>query len=122
MDQRWQVDLDQMLGLPRGLISLMAIIQQNKWKVRPVTNYRELNQYIEAYTADDDVCASKTWEWRHKGSDLSLLDLRKAYLQMRVDETLWCFVAKGSLTRLGFGLNVVPKIMKTTLSAVLSKE
>ena len=52
----------------------------------------------------------------------------KAYLQMRVDETLWPFqtaVFRGQkcwLTRLGFGLNVESQILKNIVSAVLSQE
>ena len=67
------------LDLPKGLILLMAIIQQDKLKVRPVI-------------------------------------------------ALWLFqvvVFRGKrygLTTLGFGLNVVPQIMKTIVSAVLSQE
>ena len=47
------------LGLPKGLIPLMAVAQHNKVKVRPVMNYRELNAHVDAFTADADVCASK---------------------------------------------------------------
>ena len=36
----------------------MAIIQPNKLKVWPVMDYRELNQYIDTYMADADVCTS----------------------------------------------------------------
>ena len=119
---------DQKLGPPKGLIPLMAVVQQNKAKVRPVMDYRELNQYVDAFTADADVCASKLREWRQQGANVSLLDLRKAYLQVRVSESLWPFqtvMFKGRrycLTRLGFGLNVAPQIMKTIISAVLSQE
>ena len=35
---------NQKLGPPKGLIPLMAIVQQNKSKVRPVLDYRELNK------------------------------------------------------------------------------
>ena len=116
------------LGAPKGLIPLMAVVQHNKSKVRPVLDYRELNKHIEAYTADADVCASKLREWRQKGSNVSVLDLRKAYLQVRVDKTLWPFQTvwfrgqRYCLTRLGFGLNVAPQIMKTIVNAVLSQE
>ncbi len=56
--------------------------------------------------------ASKLWEWRQLGSNVSLLDLRKAYQQVRVSETMWPFQTvvfagrRYCLTRLGFGLNV----------------
>ena len=78
--------------------------------------------------ANADVCAGKLLEWCQKGSTVSLLDLRKAYLQVWVNKILWPFqtvVLHGkrySLTRLGFSLNVVLQIMKTIVSAVLSQE
>ena len=120
--------LDQKCGPPRGLIPLMAILQQSKLKVWSVMDYCELNQYIEVYMADAIACTSKLREWRQKGSNVSLLDLRKAYLQVWVDETLWPFQRvvfcgkRYCLTRLSFGLNVVLQIMKTTVSAALSQE
>ena len=45
------------LGPPKGLIPLMAILQESKQKVRPVMDYRELNEHVNAYTANADVCA-----------------------------------------------------------------
>ena len=79
------------LGPPKGLIPLMAVAQHNKAKVRPVVDYRELNAHIDAFTANADVCANKLREWRQLGSNVCLLDLRKAYLQVRVSETMWPF-------------------------------
>ena len=67
----------------------MAVVQQNKSKVRTVMDYRELNLQVNAYTAEADVCASKLREWRRRGSNVALLDLRSAYLQVHVGEPLW---------------------------------
>ena len=102
------------LGPPKDLILLMAVGQHNKAKVRPVMDYRELNMHVDAFTADADVCASKLREQRQQGSNMSLLDLRKAYLQVQVSETMWLFQTvvfagrRYCLTSLSFGLNVVP--------------
>ena len=106
----------------------MAVAQHNNAKVRPVMDYRELNAHVDAFTADADVCASKLREWRQLGPNVSLLDLRKAYLQVRVSETMWPFQTvvfagrRYCLTRLGFGMNVAPEIMKTIVNAVLSHQ
>ena len=51
------------LGPPKGLIPLMAVVQKNKAKVRPVLDFRELNQHIEPFTANADVCAEKMRKW-----------------------------------------------------------
>ena len=103
-------------------------MQQSKSKVRPVTVYRELNQYVDTFTANADVCASKLRKWHQHGPNVSLLDLRRAYLQVRVSESLWPFQTvmftdkRHCLTGLGFGLNVAPQIMKAIINAVLSQE
>lgn len=115
-------------GSVSGIIPLMAVNQVNKGKVRPVLDYRELNQYVSAHTADSDVCGEKLRNWRKMGSNLSIVDLRKAYLQINIDESFWKYQVvkfKGqyyTLTRLGFGLNVAPKIMSAVLKKVLSLE
>lgn len=56
--------LEEELGLPKGLIPLMAVIQQNKDKVRPVLDYRELNEHVDTFTPRADVCTQKLREWR----------------------------------------------------------
>ena len=59
---------------------------------------------------------------------MSLLDLRRAYLKVRVSESLWPFQIvmfagkRYCLTKLGFGLNVAQQIMKAIINAVLSHE
>ena len=50
------------LGPLKGLIPLMAILQESKQKVRPVMDYRELNEHVNAYTANADICAQAMWE------------------------------------------------------------
>ena len=89
MSNGWLVPYkEDELGPPKGLILLMAVLQQHKSKVRPVMNFRQLNCHVDVFTANVDVCAAKSREWRQKGSNVSLLDLKRAYLQMRVQKTL----------------------------------
>ena len=59
---------DKKMGPAKGLIPLMAIVQQNKYKVRPVMDFRELNSHVDAFTANADVCADKIREWRRLGT------------------------------------------------------
>jgi len=116
------------LGPPKGLIPLMAVLQENKQKVRPVMDYRELNEHVDAFTASADVCAHKLRDWRQQGSDVSVLDLRRAYLQVHIEKSLWPFQTveiKGKrycLTRLGFGLNVAPLIMRSIVNTVVAQD
>ncbi|KFD49052.1 hypothetical protein M513_10100 [Trichuris suis] len=123
----WLTPYDERkFGQARALIPLMAVVQRNKGKVRPVLDFRELNEHINTFTANCDVCVHKLREWRRQGTDVSILDLRKAYLQVRVDESLWPYQTvilhgrRYCLTRLGFGLNVAPTIMKAIVGHVLS--
>ena len=109
---------------PRGLIQLMAVTQATKAQERPVMDYREINLYLDAFTVNADVCAERMREWQQQGTNMALLDLRNTYLQLRIQETLWLFqtvIIKGRryyLMRLGFGLNVVPLIMKVIVKTV----
>ena len=108
-------------------LPLMAIDQPAKNKVRPVLNYRRLNNFISTHSEDSLVCAESLRKWRQMGINAKLLDLRKAYLQIHVDPSLWPYqVIKYkssvySLTRLGFGMNIAPKIMCSIVKFVLEK-
>ena len=119
---------EEELGPPKGLIPLMAVVQEQKQKVRPVLDYRELNGFVDAFTATAEVCAQKLSEWRRQGGNVSLLDLRNAYLQIHVDKAQRLFqtvIFRGQrfcLTRLGFGLNVAPLIMKSVIDAIVSQD
>lgn len=125
----WLLPYDEQAdGPPRGLVPLMAVRQNNQAKVRPVLDYRELNGFVTAHTADADVCADQLRRWRRHGTRIAVVDLRKAYLQLRLERRLWPFqtvIVRGQrycLTRLGFGLNVAPLIMKAVIRAVLSQD
>ena len=115
----WLIPYPQeQLGLPKGLIPLMSVIQPNKGKLCPVIDYRELNKHVDAFTVDADVSIAKLREWCQQAVNVALLDLWRTYLQVRVPELLWEFQkvlisGKGYCLRwLGFGLNVALLIMK----------
>ena len=62
------------------------------------------------------------------GTNGAIVDLRRAYLQIRVHESLWSYQTvifrgqRSCLTRLWFGLNAVPSVMKYVLTAVLTQD
>ena len=91
-------------------------------------DFQELNHYVDTFTANADVCAAKLHKWWQKSSHMSLLDLRRVYLQVRVHKSLWPFQAvkvdrkRYCLRCLGFSLNVAPLIMKANISMVLAQE
>ena len=57
---------EEKLGPPKGLIPLMAVLHQNKTKVRPVMDYWELNHHVDVFTANADVCTAKLCVWQDK--------------------------------------------------------
>jgi hypothetical protein len=109
-----------------GVVPLMAVDQLNNNKVRPVLDFRALNSWVSNHSGSSAVCDETLRSWRRKGTNVSLLDLKKAYLQLHVHESLWRHQAvryKGEnfyLTRLGFGLNCAPRIMSKVLQTVLA--
>lgn len=111
-----------------GIVPLMAVVQPRKNNVRPVLDFRELNSFVSSHTGSSVVCSEKIRQWRKLGTQLKLLDLKKAYLQIGVDPSLWRYQVviyknvKYCLTRLGFGLNVAPKIMTAIVNYILEKD
>ena len=114
-------------GEVEGVIPLMAVEQPTKNKVRPVLDFRELNQFVDCHTGDEliDVCQDTLREWRKVRGDAEVVDLKAAYLQLHVNPKLWKYQLvqyKGQtycLTRVGFGLNSAPRIMTKVLKTVL---
>ena len=113
-----------------GVLPLMAVVQDNKNKVRPVVEFRELNQYVECHTGDDviDGYEEKLRGWRRTEGEAQIVDLNSAYLHIGVADELHKHQLVGwrdnvyCLTRLGFGLNVAPKIMSKILKTVLGED
>ena len=108
-----------------GILPMIAVEQPAKANVRPVLDFRHVNQYVMCHTAQADVCDETIRRWRQWRGKISMLDLRKAYLQILVDTDLWRFQVirhKGRsyyLTRLGFDLSSAPRIMSEILRTVL---
>ena len=115
-------------GPARGLIPLMAVIQTAKEKVRPVLDFREVNEHLTPHTVDADVCSEQLRKWRRHGDNVAVIDLKKAFLQLHVVPELWPFqtvVVGGQrycLTRMGFGLSVAPRIMQAVVREVLDQD
>ena len=118
-------------GAVKHRVPLMAVIQRKgvQKKVRPVLDFRQLNDTIENRPGGSTpLCRQRLRDWRKKGPQCAVVDLRKAYLQVRVDPSLWCYQAvdwHGStflLTRLGFGLCIAPKVMTAIVTTVLQRD
>ncbi|XP_037093010.1 uncharacterized protein LOC119112829 [Pollicipes pollicipes] len=115
-------------GTARVLVPLMAVQQCIKSKVRPVMGYRKLNSFVPTHRADTDVCADQLWRWRRHGANVAVVDLKRAYLQVHVEERLWPFqtvMIRGQrfrLTRLAFSLNIAPMVIKAVVRSVLEQD
>lgn len=117
-------------GEVQNFLSLMAVRQEkgDKLKVRPVLDFRSLNNEVESHPGGAiPLCAERLRQWRQLGPNCSVLDLKKAYLQVHMDPELWTYQAvvwNGEvylLTRLGFGLASAPKLMTAIVEKVLSQ-
>ena len=127
--QRW-ISNGWLVKWDGPVIPRLAVIQPTKDKVRLVMDYRELNEFVESHTGDEQtgVCAEKVRHWRHLGGELKMVDLKSAYLQIDVSKDLWQHQVVRyngdhyALTYLGFGLMCVPRIMTKILGKVLSMD
>lgn len=124
-EEGWLVPCDPPKG---GIIPLLAVNHTAKKKVRPVLDYRELNDAVQSHTADSEVCPETLRRWRLMGDRLGVVDLKNAYLQLHVRRDLQEFqvVRVGEqhyrLTRLGFGLTSAPRIMAAVVRYVLASD
>ena len=91
-------------------------------------DYHELNEHVNAYMANADVCAQTMREWQQQVPQAAIVDLRQAYLQIHIDKSMWPFQMvkiKGlryCLTRLGFGLNIALQIIRSVVKAVIKQD
>ena len=70
-----------------GVLPLMAVVQANKQKVRPVLDFRELNAHVSSHPGSDAaVCNETLRRWRRMPGNTKIVDLKSAYLQVRVNK------------------------------------
>ncbi|XP_065182549.1 uncharacterized protein LOC135813378 [Sycon ciliatum] len=128
IQQGWLVPHDaDVHGPPGAILPLIAKCQEHKAStpVRPVLDYRGLNQLIRNHPGcNTPVCGEKLRSWRQAGDNFHILDIRKAYLQVRLDPSLARFqtvIYKGKpyvMMRMGFGLGIAPKLMSLIVQYV----
>lgn len=115
-------------GEIKRFLPMLSVRQQKgiSTKVRPVFDFREMNRDIQSHPAGaTPLCADRLREWRKWGQKCAIIDLRKAYLQIHVDQDRWAHQAirwRGEtflLIRLGFGLATAPKIMTAIVEEVI---
>ena len=123
IENGWLVDHDtDKHGASDCVLPLMAVLQEHKQStpVRPVLDYRRLNEHMVCHPgADSPVCEEKLRTWRKAGEagSYNIIDIKKAYLQVRIAPDLLRFQVlswRGKtyvMTRMGFGLSVAPKLM-----------
>lgn len=80
-------------GEIRRFLPMLSVRQEkgHETKVRPVFDYREMNKDISSHPAGaTPLCAERLREWRQIGLKASIIDLRRAYLQVHAEPKLWC--------------------------------
>ena len=133
IDNGWLIKHDSKIhGEPAAVLPLMAVPQQHKsTPVRPVLDYCALNDCIVSMPgADAPVCEDTLRKWRREGDPkhCRMLDIRKAYLQVRMSSELLRYQTvlwKGQryvMTWMGFGLSVAPKFMDVIIRYVTRDE
>jgi hypothetical protein len=114
-------------GTVRNVVPLLSVKQSkgSQLKVRPCLDFKKLNEGIVCLSGGLPTCDERLRQWRSMGPHGSLVDLKRAYLQVHVDKALWVYQAvrwEGQtylLTRLGFGVNVAPRVMTAIVEKVL---
>ena len=129
IDNGWMVPHDpDRHGKPGAILPLMAVCQGHKAStpVRPCLDYHCLNESILSHPGGDaPACDQKIREWRCRGVDQVVVDIRKAFLQVHVDPSLVRYqtvVFHGVtyvMKRMAFGLSIVPKVMDTIVKFAL---
>ena len=113
---------------PAAVLPLMAVSQQHKsTPVRPVLDYRALNDTILSMPGTESpVSEEKLRKWRMKGNptEFEMLDIRRAYLQVRVSPELHRYQTviwqgkRYGMTRMGFEVSFAPKSMDNIIRYV----
>ena len=131
IDRGWMLPYSKEIhGEPACVLPLLAQVQEHKSStpVRPCLDYRELNKLLLSQPGRDaPVCENILRKWRAIGDagEFSVLDIKKAYLQIRVAPELLRYqvvIWKGeryAMTRMGFGMNVAPKIMDVVVQWIV---
>jgi transposase InsO family protein len=121
--------VEEVHGEVKNILPLMSVSQTKgkQRKIRPVLDFSVLNSSVMSLVGQAmPSCQDSLREWRVKGESGAIVDLKRAYMQIHMERELWVYQAvrwEGRvflLTRLGFGLNVAPKIMTSIVQKVLS--
>ena len=73
-------------GNVKTFLPLMSVRQMKgtEEKVRPVLDFRSLNKNIVSLPGEMPACETKLREWRRAGANCSVVDLKRACLQIFV--------------------------------------
>ena len=112
------------------ILPLIAVVQPHKAStpVRPVLDFRELNEYVRSDQDADTASVTETLRRWRRLSEATFIDLKKAYLKIFVKEGLSYYQGvkyKGRfyrLTRLGFGFVNAPKMLRAVVRYCLKDE
>ena len=87
----WERERD---GELKNILPLMSVKQEKgtTTKIRPVLDFRFLNEYIVSRPGGAiPLCEERLRRWRKASPNFAMVDLKKAYLQIVIDPSLWCY-------------------------------
>ena len=128
LDNRWLLLYpEEKLPPPtKGLILLIAVLQQNKSNVHPMLDFHKLNENIDPYPTHADICVYKLREKRKKIPICLCVTFEKLTCKFvcisPCDHTRLLSSRRYCLIHMGFGLNVTPSIMWTIMDVALLKD
>jgi transposase InsO family protein len=123
--------------LMRGTVPIKPEEQLHKTStpVRPVCDFRWLNEYIKSVPNEglSEPVAAPTYirRWRsYPQAKMRLVDISKAYMRIYMNEEQSYYqcvrypdkFSTFRLTRLGFGISIAPKVLRTLLETILPPE
>ena len=78
----WEKEVDV------GVLPLAAVLQLTKRKVRLMIDFRGVKSHVECHMGGEvvDVCEKTLRKWRRMTGASKMVDLKSAYLQLRVSK------------------------------------
>ena len=130
VDSKFLVPFDsKIFGEKRCTLTWNPVVQTHKnTKVRPTLDYAILNPYIKNhnFVSQSEICHEALRKWR-RYKTAYLVDVEKAYMNVYVSPKLYPYQVVQvdqkvyAMTRMGFGLNIAPRVLKCLIAHVLDK-
>jgi transposase InsO family protein len=128
VDTKFLIPFENNYGSPRCILTWNPVVQLQKRNVRPTFDYSIINPYIKnpSIVAENEVCHESLRKWRRMNVAF-LVDVERAYMNVTIHPKLYRYQVvkwngqKFVMTRMGFGLNIAPRVLKCLIEYILKK-